>query len=92
MALHPPTPIRGYRHPSHGRGWPSRVAPSETVMTTTNEPSTSVRVMLEHEVKLPCVTCEAKVLPGQFYKVLATVGGEPVSIIHRDCERRKWDR
>jgi hypothetical protein len=68
------------------------VVASEAVMVTTNNPSTSVRVMLKHEVRLPCVACDAKVLAGQFYKVVAKVGDEPVTIIHRDCERRQWDR
>lgn len=61
-------------------------------MTTTNEPSTSVRVMLRHEVKLPCINCEAKVMPGEFYKIASKVGDEITSILHHACERRAIDR
>jgi hypothetical protein len=85
-------PLRAHRHPDDRRVLPPAVAPPQRVMVTTNNPSTSFRVMLRHEVRLPCVSCEAKVLPGEIYKVLSMVGDEIVSIIHRDCERRKWDR
>jgi hypothetical protein len=44
------------------------------------------------ELRVPCVVCEARILPGQFYRVLSTVNGEVTSQIHHDCERRRFDR
>jgi hypothetical protein len=40
----------------------------------------------------PCVVCDARILDGQFYRVLSTVEGEIVSVVHIACERRRFDR
>lgn len=44
------------------------------------------------EFALPCVVCDSKVKPGEFYRVVSTVEGEIVSIVHHEHDRRRFDR
>jgi hypothetical protein len=41
---------------------------------------------------VPCTVCESRIKDGEFYKVLSTVDGEIVNVVHLKCERRAIDR
>lgn len=44
------------------------------------------------EARLVCGRCEARILPGDLFRVTSIVNFEITEGIHVRCERRRWNR
>ncbi len=44
------------------------------------------------EALVPCVVCEARIVPGQRYRIVSRINHEVVTVVHEACERRMVER
>jgi hypothetical protein len=44
------------------------------------------------ETRVPCGLCEARILPGEQYRVLVHIGGEVVAQVHERCRLAEASR